>query len=97
MRLKIHPKVYADVEEIMVYYEQSATAKLADEFYEEFRRTMLEAARNPASFSIRAADLRRANLRRFPYHILFRIVGDTVRVLVVRHHRRHPEIGIERL
>jgi len=42
------------------------------------------------------AELRRANLKRFPYHFLFRVVGDCVRILVVRHHRRHPEYGVER-
>jgi hypothetical protein len=38
----------------------------------------------------------RVNLRRFPYHFLFRIVGDSVRILVVRHDRRHPSFGIRR-
>jgi hypothetical protein len=36
------------------------------------------------------------NLDRFPYHFLFRIVDDGVRVLVVRHHSRHPSLGIRR-
>ena len=42
-------------------------------------------------------DLRRVNLDRFPYHFLFRIHGDTVRILVVRHHRRHPLYGRQRV
>jgi hypothetical protein len=33
------------------------------------------------------------NLQRFPFHFLFRIVGDVVRILVVRHHRRRPTVG----
>jgi hypothetical protein len=36
------------------------------------------------------------NLHRFPYHFLFRVVGHDVRILVVRHHRRHPSLGIRR-
>jgi hypothetical protein len=36
------------------------------------------------------------NLQRFPYHFLFRIAGDVVRILVVRHHRRRPTVGIRR-
>jgi len=32
----------------------------------------------------------------FPYHFLFRIVGDVVRILVVRHHGRRPTVGIRR-
>jgi plasmid stabilization system protein ParE len=96
MRLILHRKVRSDVDAIMEYYERVASRELADDFYAELRRFMLEAAERPESFSIRERDLRRVNLHRFPYHFLFRIVGDTVRVLVVRHHRRHPALGIDR-
>ena len=96
MRLVLHPKVPSDVHAIMEYYERVASAELADDFYSELRSFMLEAAAHPESFSIRERDLRRVNLHRFPYHFLFRIVGDAVRILVVRHHRRHPSLGIYR-
>lgn len=33
---------------------------------------------------IREHNLRGVNLQRFPYHFLFRVVGDVVRILVVR-------------
>jgi plasmid stabilization system protein ParE len=96
MRLVLHPKVYSDIDAIMNYYEQAATSELADEFYTELRLVMGQAATNPERFSIREAEIRRANLQRFPYHFLFRIVGDVVRILVVRHHSRHPETGSTR-
>lgn len=96
MQLVLHPKVHSDVFKIMEYYEQVATPELADDFYRELRMFMREAAERPESFSIRTRDLRRVNLQRFPYHFLFRIVGDTVRILVVRHHRRRPTRGMRR-
>ena len=96
MRLVLHPKVHSDVFKIMEYYEQVATPELADDFYRELRMFMQEAAERPESFSIRTRDLRRVNLQRFPYHFLFRIAGDAVRILVVRHHRRHPSLGLRR-
>lgn len=80
----------------MEYYERVATASLADDFYQELRRLMQVAAARPESFSIRQNGLRRANLQRFPYHFLYRIADDTVRVLVVRHNRRHPSAGTHR-
>ena len=91
-----HPKVYSDIDEIMEYYERVATRELADEFYSELRYYMQQAAERPESFAIRERDLRRVNLQRFPYHFLFRIVGDVARVLVVRHHRRRPTLGVRR-
>ena len=96
MRLVLHPQVRSDIHQIMDYYERVANPKLADDFYDELRRGLLAAAEQPEQFAIRERDLRRVNLRRFPYHFLFRIVGDSVRVLVVRHHRRHPSLGVQR-
>ena len=96
MRFVLHPKVYSDIDEIMGYYERVATRQLADEFYAELRYYMQQAAERPESFAIRERDLRRVNLQRFPYHFLFPIAGDVVRILVVRHHRRLPTVGIRR-
>ena len=96
MRLVLHRRVYSDIDKIMEHYEQEATPDLANEFYAEVRHFMAEAAARPESFAIREHDIRRANLQRFPYHCLFRVVGDAVRILVVRHHRRHPSVGMRR-
>ena len=96
MRLVLHPEFPSDVHVIMEYYERVAGSELADDFYRGLRHFMVEAAERPESFSILTRDLRRANLHRFPYHFLFRIDGDSVRVLVVRHHRRRPSLGIRR-
>ena len=96
MPLILHPKVYSDIDKIMEYYEQVATPELANEFYAELRQFIAEAATRPEAFSIRERDIRRVNLQRFPYHFLFRIVGDAVRILVVRHNSRHPSFGMRR-
>jgi plasmid stabilization system protein ParE len=80
----------------MRYYEEAATTQLADEFYAELRHLMSEAAARPESFAVRERDIRRVNLHRFPYHFLFRVLGDAVRILVVRHHSRHPSLGARR-
>jgi plasmid stabilization system protein ParE len=96
MRLILHPKVYSDIDEIMQYYERIAKPELAHEFYAELRYLMTEAGDTPLSFSIREKDMRRVNLRRFPYHFLFRVIDDVVRILVVRHHHRNPSFGSRR-
>ena len=96
MRLVFHPEVYSDIDKIMAYYEQVASTDLANEFYFELRDFVTAAAARPKSFAIRERDIRRVNLRRFPYHFLFRLVGDEIRILVVRHHSRHPSVGITR-
>lgn len=96
MRVILHPKIDSDVSAIMEYYERVASRELADDFYAELRDFTLKAVERPESFPIRERDLRRVNLHRFPYHFLFSIVGDVVRILVVRHHRRNPSFGVHR-
>ena len=65
MRIVLHPSVFSDISKIMEYYEQAATAELADEFYRELRHFIQEAAERPESFAIRERDVRRVNLRGF--------------------------------
>ena len=96
MRLEFHRLVASDVSQIMRYYEDVVGPQLATEFYNELRAAFVRAAESPEAFAVRERDIRRVNLDRFPYHFLFRVVGDTVRVLVVRHHRRSPAVGRER-
>ena len=96
MRLVLHRRVRSDVDEIMDYYQRAEHPELAEDFYRELRGFLLEAARRPGRYHFFKAGLRRVNLKRFPYHFLYRVVGDCVRVLVVRHHHRHRGYALER-
>ena len=97
IRVRLHRKVYADVSEIIDYYEALAGPHLANEFYTELLASIKKAADQPERFRFLERDLRRVNLNKFPYHFLFRVTDDSIRVLVVRHHRRHPSFGLERV
>jgi len=96
MRLEFHRQIASDISRIMKYYEDVSEQQLANEFYSELRSFFQKAADSPEAYDIRERDLRRVNLERFPYHFLFRIVRDQVRILVVRHHRRRPSLGLHR-
>ena len=95
MRLEFHALIASDISRIMAYYEDIAGRQLADEFYAELRTCFQKAADSPEAFSVREHNLRRVNLERFPYHFLFRMVEDRVRILV-RHHSRRPTLGSDR-
>jgi plasmid stabilization system protein ParE len=96
LKIEFHPSVYSDVDQIMSYYERVAGSELADDFYSEFIAFVRSAAQAPDIYNIRIRDLRRVNLSRFPYNFLFRVCGDTLRILVVRHHSRRPSFGLRR-
>ncbi len=93
MRLEFHRLVASDVSQIMRYYEEIAGRRLAEDFYLELRSCFRKAADAPERYRVGNRGLRRVNLERFPYHFLFRIVGECVRVLIVRHHRREPSLS----
>ena len=96
MRLEFPRNVASDISRIIEYYEAVAGSNLADDFYRELRLSFKKTANSPEAYDIVEQDLRRVNLERFPYHFLFRIVSDRVRVLVVRHHRRRPSLDLHR-
>ena len=47
-------------------------------------------------YRILAADLRQALVRRFPYRVLYRIVGDVIQVVACYHGHRDPRLWTER-
>jgi len=96
MRLEFHKQVHSDISRIMDHYEEIGGPQLADEFYAELKGYFQKAAQSPESYVIRQRDIRRVNLLRFPYHFFFRVLDDRVRILVVRHHKRRPQLKLHR-
>lgn len=96
MRLEFHPLARSDVSRIMDYYEDAGGPEISDEFYSELWSFLRKAVNSPEGYAIRERDIRRVNLERFPFHFLYRIVGERVRILAVRHHSRRPSLGLTR-
>ena len=95
MEVIYHPQVRADVAEALSYYRKIAP-RLADEFQAEFRDIIDRAAENPLRFHLADQGFRRANFNRFPYHLLYEFRPECVRVMLVRHDKRHPQYGLPR-
>ena len=96
MRVAYHPAVQRDVNRILRHYDR-ISPRLGDAFWEELLATIEVAATVPQRFHPVDRGRRRANLKRFPYHILYRILAQGIRVVVVRHHERHPSYGGQRI
>jgi plasmid stabilization system protein ParE len=90
-----HPAVQRDVSRILKHYD-SINDRLGDEFWEELNSFIQRAVAGPRRFHFATGNRRRVNLKRFPYHFLFRETPDGIRVTVVRHHKQHPEHGLKR-
>ena len=95
MKVVYHPAVQGDVSRILRYYD-GINARLGDEFWEELNLFIDRAAANPGHFHFQTIGQRRVNLRRFPYHFLFRDISGGIRITVIRHHKQHPRHGLKR-
>ena len=96
VKLHFHRAVQTDLRLALDYFDREGGNKLGDSFFAEVQATKDRIAANPTRFGFFRDDIRRARLRVFRYHFLFRIVRDEVRVLVLRHNRRHPEFELSR-
>jgi plasmid stabilization system protein ParE len=95
VRVEFHPTVQRDVAEALQHYD-AVSQKLGEEFHAELQRVIALAAAKPGRFHMIQLGFHRANLKRFPYHFIYRELPDGIRVTLVRHHRRHPDFGMER-
>ena len=95
MTAVFHPDVQQDVSRILRHYDR-INPRLGDEFWTELLAFVEKAATHPQRFHFDANGRRRVNLKRFPFHILFREIPGAIRILVVRHNRQHPQTGEHR-
>lgn len=95
MNVQYHPAVEQDIAEVLSHYD-AISPVLGDEFKGELRHFIQIAAANPGRFHPFGLKFRRVNLRRFPYHFLYREIPDGIRITLVRHHKRHPDYGLAR-
>ena len=97
MRRSFHPLVSRDLRSALSYYEDAAGSEVAGRFQDEFRALAAAIQENPKRFhGVAGSSLRRANFRSFPYHLVYEETASGPRILVLRHHRRHPDFGMER-
>ncbi len=96
MNLEFHPLTASDLNHAETHYNQKQPG-LGDEFRSEVYAAIDRILRHPRQYHIMERNIRRCLVHRFPYSIYFRSVDmETLRILVIRHHRRHPEFGLGR-
>lgn len=96
MRLTYHPEAEAELVEAAEFYE-SRSPGLGARFLREFDAAVAEVRASPDRWAVVEGDLRRRTMRRFPFGIYYRIHEDELRILVVKHHSRHPDYWRHRL
>ncbi|HZF08305.1 MAG TPA: type II toxin-antitoxin system RelE/ParE family toxin [Thermoanaerobaculia bacterium] len=96
MRLTYHPEAEAEIVQAAGYYEKQVKG-LGSRFLGDLEATIARIVEAPLRWPLVEADVRRCSLRRFPYAVYYRVLPSGVRILVVKHHRRHPDYWRERI
>ncbi len=96
MRLIYHPDAETEVIEAARFYEEKAPA-LGMAFLADIDVAAEAISGAPERWPILTGDIRRYLVVRFPYAVLYRVLPDHLRVLAVKHHRRHPDYWRGRL
>jgi toxin ParE1/3/4 len=90
MRLIYHPDAEVELIEAAKFYAQRVST-LGAEFLDAVDQAVRAIVDAPERWRIIGGDVRRYLMPRFPYAIYYRITADHIRVLALKHHRRHPD------
>ncbi|MEM9080645.1 MAG: type II toxin-antitoxin system RelE/ParE family toxin [Verrucomicrobiota bacterium] len=90
-----HPLAAQEARIIESDYAEISGA-LADRFWLELNEAIDEVFEFPERQHFDPSGYRRRNLKKFPYHILFEVRLECVRIMVIRHHARNPSFGMRR-
>jgi plasmid stabilization system protein ParE len=96
MRLIYHPDAETELIEAARFYEGREPG-LGERFLRDFETAAAAILDAPDRWRIVEDDVRRFLMRRFPYGIYYRREGEDLRILVVKHHSRHPDYWKYRL
>ena len=91
-----HSSIQREIREALDYYG-GVSEQLSVDFWDELTSAFDYARRFPYRHHFDSSGRRRGNLKRFPYHFLFRVSDSVVKITVVRHNSRNPGYGSRRL
>lgn len=95
MNLIFHPQAAKDARSIASGYSE-VSEELVARFWLELDVVIESITLFPERHHFDPSGFRRANLRKFPHHVLFEQLVDGVRIMVVRHDHRNPSYGLRR-
>jgi plasmid stabilization system protein ParE len=86
----IYDAAEADIKEALDHYAGIST-DLGQALLIIIDKTIQEIKRNPLLFQSISKSYRKANLKRFPYKIIFRLRKQEILIVAFAHHKRKPD------
>lgn len=89
-QISLSEEAQADADAAIDWYIGEGALVAADDFINEIERALGLLSQYPAMGEGGAHKARSFPLHGFPYSLIYRLQGDTVRVIAVAHHSRRP-------
>lgn len=96
MKVTLHPAAEQDIHEAAAFYEREGSAVVAARFVAEFKRLATLLVEYPEIGSPRSKGRRGFAMSVFPYTVVYRVMGDEIKILVVKHDSKRPGFGGQR-
>jgi plasmid stabilization system protein ParE len=91
MRYWLHPEAENDLRDAAEFYRERADNTLSQSLLAEFERSVDVLLHHPGLGALWRNGRRRFLMKRFPYSLVYTVVGEQIRVLAVAHHSRRPD------
>jgi len=95
-KVVFHPGAAEDYEEAVAWYFARGAAVALD-FECEIERSLRLIAQSPLRWPKFDAERRRIIVRKFPYSIVYEVIGQQIVILAIAHGRRRPYYWRERV
>ncbi len=97
MKYRLHRAVTSEHLDNIAFYENRLPGLGAD-YLNEFETVMVRICTEPNFYpTIVGPDIHRAGLKRFPFHVIYRVMPTQIIVLAVAHQRRRPAYWMGRV
>ena len=95
-KIEFLPTALLELNDAIEYYDLELPG-LGTKFKEEVRTSLKRVSVFPRAWSIIRPEIRKCIMHKFPYNILYSIQENTILVIAIAHHHRHPDYWIERI
>ena len=85
------PAAAADIDDAYAWYERERRS-LGEEFLTEVNAVVRTILEMPEAYPVVVRQTRRALVRRFPYGLFYRVLGDTIVFVACFHTSRNPAL-----
>jgi toxin ParE1/3/4 len=93
MRVDYSKRAIADLRNIAAYYARSGNPAVAERIAERIQEVVARIAASPLSGRpvAQRPGVRVVPLLRYSYKIFYRVIGDTIQIVHIRHTSRRPD------